>query len=270
MRTESAYRSMGRARESLIGVGFQMKPGRTVDVQDAKSAHYSAVWCLRGRGVYRDEAGATWPLRPGSLFHRFTDRRHSTTLDPASNWGECWIALNAPLALALQQMGALDHRRAVQQPGVDLALVEDLSRLIGILREAEEAELPRLAAQLVTILAELTTRDGAREAADPYRALVDRSCRRLADDQRLPLAAVAAEQRMSYERFRKVFRERMGVSPGEYRIRRRIDRARALLQARDLPIKAIAEVLGYANPYAFSAQFKQLVGESPEAFRRRH
>ena len=73
---------------------------------------------------------------------------------------------------------------------------------------------------------------------------------------------------MSYERFRKVFRARMGVSPAAYRIRRRIDRARELLVG-GVSVSRVADELGYANPFIFSAQFKRLVGASPRAFQRR-
>jgi AraC-like DNA-binding protein len=270
LRSEMAYRSMGASREISIGVGFLQKSGQNAEFFERKVTHYSAVWCLRGGGTYHDDAGQSWPIRPGTLFHRFCERKHSQRVDAGGQWAECFIALNEPLAAALIGMGVLDLRRPVQSPGIDLAVIEDLSRLVGALREAEERELPRMASQLVAALADLVTREDARLAADPHREAIDRACRRMVADPRLPLPELATELRMSYERFRKVFRERLGVSPGEYRIRRRIDRARALLQADDRPIKAVAEELGYPNPYAFSAQFKQLVGESPEAFRKRH
>jgi AraC-like DNA-binding protein len=232
--------------------------------------NYSAVWCLRGSGVYHDQDGIAWPMRPGTLFHRFPDRTHSTTLDPGRDWAECFIELTAPLALGLAAADVLDPRRPVQHPGIDLGLVTELSELVDAVRAAPDRDLPLLTARLIGILLSLCTRDLGTEADDPQRDLVDRACRRLTDDPRLGLATLARELGLSYERFRKVFRERVGISPGEYRIRRRIDSARALLQSPTRAVKEVAEELGYPNPYAFSAQFKLVVGESPEAFRRRH
>jgi AraC-like DNA-binding protein len=74
---------------------------------------------------------------------------------------------------------------------------------------------------------------------------------------------------MGYESFRKEFRARMGVSPGDYRIRRRIDRARELLTSTTQSVKEIAYELGYPNPSVFSLQFKREVGRSPEHYRSR-
>ena len=266
----TAYRSVGPHRDGQIGVGFLPKPGRIADATDSRPHIYSAVWCLRGSGSYIDESGVAWPLRAGSLFHRFTDRRHTTRFDPGCDWAECFIALAGTLAIGLAAVGVLDPRRPVQQPGLDLGLVTELHELVATLGAAPERDLPQLTVRLVAILTSLCTRDHADVAADPQRAVVDRACRRLTEDPRLDLARLARESGLSYERFRKRFREQVGVSPGEYRIRRRIDRARTLLQTPGMAIKAVAEELGYPNPYAFSAQFKLVVGESPEAFRRRH
>ncbi|MBA3687001.1 MAG: helix-turn-helix transcriptional regulator [Planctomycetes bacterium] len=266
----SAYRSFGAQRSGRLGVGFILKPGRTIDALDMHPEHYSAVYCLRGSGTYTDSQGNAWPLRPGSLFHRFTDGTHSSTFDPGCDWAENWIALPAGLAEALFREGLIDRRRPVIYPGIDLGVLGELADLVDVLDEAPESELPRHAMRTIDLLVNLCHRDLGREEPDPHRALVDRACRRLAEDPRLELDRLSRELGLSYERFRKVFREHMRVSPGEYRIRRRIDRARTLLQTSADPIKTVAEILGYPNPYAFSSQFKQLVGESPEAYRRRH
>ncbi len=271
LRNDTAYRTMGPSRNTgRIGCGFLVKPGRILDADQMQPNEYSAVYCLRGSGTFRDDAGNEWPLRVGSIFHRFLGTRHTVRFDAGCNWAECWMVVTPSMAATLVELGVLDPRRPVQQPGIDLAVIDDLNRLVAGIRDADERELPRHLVKLLDLLVDLVTREQARDGSDPYRVLIDRACRRLVEDPRLSLESLATELRMSYERFRKVFRELMGVSPGEYRIRRRIDRARALLQTRDLPIKAVAEELGYPNPYAFSAQFKQLVGESPEAFRRRH
>ena len=73
---------------------------------------------------------------------------------------------------------------------------------------------------------------------------------------------------MSYERFRKVFKERVGMSPGDYRIRRRVELACRLLVQERIPAKQVAYDLGYADEYCFSKQFRKFIGVSPDAFRK--
>jgi AraC-like DNA-binding protein len=269
LRNANAYRTIGAGLGVRIGVGFLVKSGRTVDFPWARLPHYSAVWCLRGGGSYMDEQRHVHVLRPGSLFHRFHDRPHGNTIEPGSHWAEAFFCLPNAVATALMQMGAIDPRRPVSEPGIDLAMLDDLDALREELTRAGESELPRLMNRITGMLIDLLTREDGRGDA-PRRRLIDEACRRLADDPRCDLERLADDLGFSYERFRKVFRDTTGVAPAAYRIRRRIDRARRLLVGGTQPLAAIAEELGYPNQFAFSAQFKRLVGESPEAYRRRH
>lgn len=72
---------------------------------------------------------------------------------------------------------------------------------------------------------------------------------------------------INYEYMRKLFQRQTGVSPMKYLIQRRIESACVMLLDKSLPLKTIAEKLGYPSPYAFSAQFKKFMGVAPLQFR---
>jgi len=59
----------------------------------------------------------------------------------------------------------------------------------------------------------------------------------------------------------------MGVTPHQYVIRRRIERAKKLLKYSDLKIVEIALACGFANQSHLSRHFRNLVGTSPKAYR---
>jgi AraC-like DNA-binding protein len=255
------------SRSGLLSCGIMAKRQAGRDRTGGRPDHYSAVWCLRGTGSFRDQRGAITVLVPGSLFHRFTDRDHANDLDPQGRWVEGYLAFGAPLERALVAMRVLDPSRPVQLPGLDLAHLRELLAIRDRLVEAPDRELPELLARIVALLVALVGRE-RRAAVEPHAALIDEACRRLAAEGRVDLPRLAAADGLSYERFRKLFRERIGLSPDAYRIHRRIERARALLESTDQPVQAIADQLGYANPFQFSAQFKRLVGMSPASYRK--
>jgi AraC family transcriptional regulator, arabinose operon regulatory protein len=272
LRTDAAYRTLGASTAvGLIGIGVIDKTGTVDEVSDYKPDHYSALYVLRGSGTYRDSLGNALNFTQGSLIQRLTDRRHTLRFDPGCRFTECFIAVNAPLSESLMGMGMIDVRRPVVHPGIDLALVRDLRQRLEALRASSEAELPSQVAALVVVLIELLARERRRDTADRSDEIVSEMCRVLGSriDERAALAGLTARFQLSYERLRKLFRQRMRLSPGEYRIRRRIDHARELLIHDARTITAIADELGYANPYIFSRQFKQRIGVSPEAYRPR-
>jgi AraC-like DNA-binding protein len=79
---------------------------------------------------------------------------------------------------------------------------------------------------------------------------------------------LAQEAGMSTRTFRRRFAEAMGTSPQAYAIACRIGHARHMLGATDLPIKTIAQQLGYSDIFFFSRQFRRFTGISPAAYRR--
>lgn len=61
----------------------------------------------------------------------------------------------------------------------------------------------------------------------------------------------------------KTFKERMGVSPINYLIQIRLNRAKELLKDKDLTVKEVAHSVGYDDAYYFSKLFKKYNGKAP-------
>jgi len=57
------------------------------------------------------------------------------------------------------------------------------------------------------------------------------------------------------------------MSPHAYLLQCRATSARRLLGETDLPIKSIAQQLGYRDVYFFSRQFRQMTGVPPAVYR---
>jgi transcriptional regulator GlxA family with amidase domain len=79
---------------------------------------------------------------------------------------------------------------------------------------------------------------------------------------------LAKKHGLSFERLRKIFRARIGVAPGAYRMRLRMDRAQALLRDGSLTVAEVAAAVGCASTATFSLQFKSHTGMPPDAWRR--
>jgi transcriptional regulator GlxA family with amidase domain len=73
---------------------------------------------------------------------------------------------------------------------------------------------------------------------------------------------------MSVRTFSRRFRQEVGMSPGDWLIRQRVELARHLLEASDLPMDQIAHRAGLGTAASLRQHLHTAVGVSPLAYRR--
>ncbi len=78
---------------------------------------------------------------------------------------------------------------------------------------------------------------------------------------------IAGMCHMSLSSFEKQFKAYSGLSPRDYRLERRLERAELLLRNSSMSIRQIAEELGFYDAAAFCKLFKKKKGLSPSSFR---
>jgi AraC-like DNA-binding protein len=85
---------------------------------------------------------------------------------------------------------------------------------------------------------------------------------------RFDYEALARTRAMSVVTLRRRFRQAMGVSLHMHVIRERVAEAKRLLAQTDMPVKRIADTLGYENVHFFTRQFAAMEGMPPARFRK--
>jgi AraC-like DNA-binding protein len=85
----------------------------------------------------------------------------------------------------------------------------------------------------------------------------------------LDLSALAAAANVSKFHFSRCFAETYGETPMRYVTRRRIERAQDLLRSANLTVTEVCMLVGFSSLGSFSSRFRELVGESPTAYRDR-
>ncbi|MBO2942424.1 helix-turn-helix domain-containing protein [Paenibacillus sp. F411] len=85
--------------------------------------------------------------------------------------------------------------------------------------------------------------------------------------QKVDIAALARQTGYSYDRFRHLFKEQTGASPGRYILNRRLALAQQLLQMSQRPICEIAHDCGFSHDSQFCSLFKRETGYTPKQYR---
>lgn len=111
---------------------------------------------------------------------------------------------------------------------------------------------------------------GVRDRLAPWqmRRAVDLMVDRLGGDP--TISELAQECGLSATHFARAFRQTAGITPHQWLIRRRIERARELLLAGQFGLAEIAMICGFVDQSHLTRMFTRIVGESPGRWRRRH
>ena len=100
--------------------------------------------------------------------------------------------------------------------------------------------------------------------------LVDALCAGIREhpEQITNMQMLAAQAKCSVDHLIRIFKRHKGVTPWEFVIRCRIEKASNLLRFSGHSISQVADMLGYADIYSFSRQFKAHTGRTPSQYRR--
>lgn len=235
---------------------------------------YAFVFVLAGRGQYQDEQDVNVRISHGDLILLFPSLGHAYGPDPSSHWVERYVVFDGPVFDLWERAGMLPSSR----PVVRLGDVEDWnSRIDSVFGESTiVGTIPTLEAvcRLQLFLAQaLAAGSFSNTLSSGDHDWLSRACALLStfepgNRQDLTLSAIAESLSLSYDGFRKRFTKLAGISPGQYRTHRLIERACELIQTGIVSDRQIAESLGFYDQAHFSKRFKQVVGSAPSEFRR--
>lgn len=83
----------------------------------------------------------------------------------------------------------------------------------------------------------------------------------------LSIADISSAAHFSRYHFIRLFRKAFDVTPHQYLIHRRVERAKRLLLESDASVTDICFDVGFESLSSFSTLFRKMVGQSPSGFR---
>ena len=234
-----------------------------------------------GEETYPIEAGTVFLVPPGLLFsiraapgtafHMLNV--HFDLIERADS-----IALNWPYPRAgerrqipaQERMDTLPHQIVIPDTAAFEWLFSRVHRLFG-LRDLVSAL--QIKSAMVELLAHLfqVAQQGTRAAGmQQHEPAMQAAMRYMKSHYQEPLrlSDVAVAASLSDTHFASLFKAFFGASPIKFVTQLRIERVKLELGLGNLPIKQIAQIVGYESVHHFSRAFKQHTGIAPALFRR--
>jgi AraC-like DNA-binding protein/quercetin dioxygenase-like cupin family protein len=232
---------------------------------------YQIIFISEGTGFFESKAvSRRYQVKAGTLLLLFPGIWHRYMPNQETGWVEHWMECRGPAFDRAVKGGLIRPRRAVLETGLDADILFCFERCHALAQRgalANQDALSTLGLHLLSVVGCFQRQGRGFEIASDDRVQRALALIALRCQETLNLPVLASELGIGYSRFRQAFKNRTGISPKQYQLQIRLQKARDLLANTDKSIKEIAEILGFESAFHLSKQFKQRMGVSPNQWR---
>ncbi len=235
--------------------------------------HFLLHFVTAGKGVFATEE-REYSLTAGTGFLISPDKMTAYRADSAEPWSYAWIGFQGGNAAGLLSELSVTPERPVFR----FSNTEEITRIfetaLAVRSKGVHAQLA-LTSVLFSLLSKIEPSE-ARAAGHAYRLFY--SGREYAEraalymDQlyasHITVAGLAERLGLNRTYFSSLFRRHMGVSPQEYLLRVRMEKAAVALESSHMSVSDVGRTVGYEDPLLFSRVFKKHFGLSPREYRK--
>ncbi len=232
--------------------------------------YYAVLYTLGGKCLYQTDR-ESYQLTSGTLSAIMPGREHRYICDPDDPMEHIFITFIGSEAKRLFTESSLAEQTAfrVEEPQrlrfyMDSILQQGLTQ--------SEISHKLCCSHLRTMLMEQAAIIANSNKFVSMSVVTYRRCRKYIDNHftEIKLPGEAAEAcKINVHYMAQLFKDYGKITPYEYIMRLKLNKAAQLLLNSHLPIKEIAPLVGFDDPYHFSRNFKKLFGVSPRAFKNK-
>jgi AraC-like DNA-binding protein len=231
---------------------------------------FQILYITHGEGEFESELSGTRTITAGCAVFLFSGVWHRYRPLKDLGWDEYWVSYDGDYVRRLIDHGFLKPEEPVLKTGVDEAIQHAYLSIIERMRLEPVGFEQLIAADTMEILAAVLGAARGQQSGSRSNAMI-REAKSLLDADRkgiLAMDKLAARLSMSVTHFYRLFKEHTGMSPYQYHLQLRINRAKEMLHGTNLTIKEIAEQLQFESEFHFSKLFKKKTRFSPTAWRK--
>lgn len=229
-------------------------------------------YCVQGKGYYTLD-GHTFTLNPNQyVIVPATDKPLVYWSDTEDPWSIYWVHFTSD---ALQAFNRAYHIVPEQGPQYiphnekGIRIWEEMYEYLS--RGYSPENLMNTNLCLYHLIATFVfSQQQNQNSSSPEKAIIRETIDYMKNnlDKTIRIEDFADLNKYSVSHFSKLFRLTTGMSPIEYFIHLKMQKACQLLYTEDSRVKQIAALLGYDDPYYFSRLFKKYMNTSPGTYRK--
>ncbi len=261
--TDAGYSRVGPYTHYPPHQDSHPRPFKSVAVGRTLS-EYQLIYITRGRGIFQSDA-QTRVVVPGSILLVLPGVRHFYKPQLDVGWTEYWVGFKGPYADTLREQGLLSPEKPLHAVGLHNRILSIYSQIFELVRSQQPLYQARAASLVVTLIAEILAPERTAAPHADSEQLLEKARSLMAEDLygAVNLAAIAETLGISGAQLNSVFKSFTSMTPYQYYISVKIQKAKEMLENGGLSIREVASRLGFSDPYYFSRLFRRKVGLPP-------
>jgi len=247
------------------GYFFTWEKGRVLQ-------EYQINYITEGSGTF-ETSNDQFQVGPGSIIILRPGMWHRYKPDPNTGWNEHYIGFKGDFCSHLFQEGFFQAAKPVLFVGFQESLLKLFFEIIQQVKDEKTGHQQVAAANMILMLSKILSVIRNQEfAGKTIERKIRKACLHFRENlnTNVNIEKLATELNVGYSCFRQMFRKYTGISPTQYHLSLRIQKAKDLLVSTDQSFKEIAIDLGFESYFYFSRIFKDKTGKSPMEFRKEH
>jgi AraC-like DNA-binding protein len=244
------------------GYHFSWEKGRVLE-------EFQISYITKGNGILETK-DQSYEIRPGTAFMILPGQWHRYKPDPSTGWDEYYVGFHGSYISQIFDQSFFKNSGSTFSVGHNITLLNSFNDIIEKVKGEHPGYQQQLAGRVMNILGEIiaVVKNQEFEGKEIEKRIKEaqfdiRECL----DQSLNMETYARRYQMSYSYFRKLFKTYTGLSPAQYHLQLRLQKARDLICSTDNTIKEIAFSLGFESQFHFSKIYKKKFGFSPNKTR---
>ncbi len=268
---------------TVLNVGHNVHPENTIYPDDNHPSNYhfdwskgrtleefQVVYIANGSGTFEAERVGTVAIKPGTVFLLFPGVWHRFKPSNNTGWEEYWVGFSGQFAEHLMKQDCFSYDTPLIDLGFNAEFLNIFIRLIDTLKYEGVAFTQMASCLTIQLLGLVYASALLKVKPNNRKENIINNIRykiheRWADD--LAMEDLAKQHNVSYIWFRKAFKDIVGVSPGQYQLNIKIQKACQMLKETNLSVSEVAYAVGFMSEYHFSRLFKKKINIPPSVFR---
>ena len=233
---------------------------------------YQLIYITRGSGYFESASCSKTKIEAGMMFLLFPGEWHSFTPDPETGWDDHWVGFNGSFMDDKIRNGFFTFRNCVFKVGVDERIINIYHEILDIISDEKKGFQQVVASLTISLIGRLHYENLNHTYGDTYILRIINQAKVIMKEDIVDnksLEHIAKTLNISYSLFRREFKNKCGISPGQYRQELKLAKAKELLYSTNLSIADISMKLHFECIGQFSTFFKKKTGVSPLEFRKR-